>query len=270
MKKLIGIACTIMLFAACMDINGSGRNDNSTVITTDSVEDSLITHEGYHDISSKIKMVVPVGNETFNKSVSHVLMSFIDGNETVDSTNLKAMARFYVEKKVNELKEDVFCDGTTDFCPPLSHDLEVSVLYENEKIVTLLTTQTIYLGGAHGSFLVEGISLDKKTGKVLNTNILAKDKLNEVKKEVSKGLKEYFNYDSDDIIADSPMKESDGTDKIVDLPVNGIYIDKDSVVFTYQQYEIAAYVYGLPTTSIALKDMKKNGWLEPEFAKTVE
>ena len=59
---------------------------------------------------------------------------------------------------------------------------------------------------------------------------------------------------------ESPMMEEDGTTKIVDLPEKGIYICNDSVVFQYQQYEVAPYAFGMPCTSISLKDMKANNW----------
>jgi hypothetical protein len=39
-------------------------------------------------------------------------------------------------------------------------------------------------------------------------------------------------------------------------------------MFVYQQYEIAAYAYGLPEAAIPLKDLK--GLLSPSFAKEMQ
>jgi hypothetical protein len=256
MKRLFGIACALIFLAACTNINGARKNDNGGTLKRDSVTDSMRINLNGHDISSTVKIVVPVGNEALNKSIRRFLVESVEGDDKLNS--LQSMAHHFVALKTNELKEDVVCDGTQDFCPPLSFDMEIGVIYENEKIVTLCTIQDIYLGGAHGSYLYGGTTFRKSDGVILDDGILKKSKIGEVKKEVSRRLaEEYFKRDNDE---DSPMMEN-GVLKTVDLPGAGVYIDNDSMVFTYQQYEIAAYVFGLPTVSIPLKEMKEKGWL---------
>ena len=53
----------------------------------------------------------------------------------------------------------------------------------------------------------------------------------------------------------------------VPLPKNPPYLKGDTLMFVYQQYEIAAYAYGLPVAAIPLKDLK--GMLSPSFVKTL-
>jgi len=43
---------------------------------------------------------------------------------------------------------------------------------------------------------------------------------------------------------------------MIPLPVNTPHVDKDSVSFIYQQYEIASYAVGLVNFKVALKDIK--------------
>ena len=242
MKKLLIFACALLLIVAC-NKNGKGNDAAEATQKTDSVTDTVKTHEGKQDITTTIKIVVPVGNEALTKSIGHMIMTAIEGNNTIDSTDIKAMAHFFVENKAKELKGEADYEGSDSVGPELSHDINIKILYENDQIITMGVEQYVYLGGAHGSTLFEGVTFDKSTGKVLGKDILAQDKIAEV-----------YN----------------GKDKTLDLPQSGIYIDNDSVVFVYQQYEILPYVFDLPETSLSLKDMKEKGWLEAVFAKTVK
>ena len=271
MKKLLIFASALLLIIAC-NKNGKGNGDADTTQKIDSVIDSVKTHQGKQDISTSIKIVVPVGNEALTKSIGHMIMTAIEADSAIDSTDIKAIARYFVESKANELKGEADYEGDDPEGPMLSHDVEVKILYENDQIITMGVIQDVFLGGAHGSALFEGVTFDKATGKVLGTNILAQDKLGEVKKEVTRQLENYLKetMGSDYNEAESPLKDENGKATIVDLPVNGIYIDKDSVVFVYQQYEILPYAFGLPEASLSLKDLKEKGWLDAEFAKTVK
>ena len=271
MKKLLIFACALLLIVAC-NKNGKGNDAAEATQKTDSVTDTVKTHEGKQDITTTIKIVVPVGNEALTKSIGHMIMTAIEGNNTIDSTDIKAMAHFFVENKAKELKGEADYEGSDSVGPELSHDIDIKILYENDQIITMGVEQYVYLGGAHGSTLFEGVTFDKSTGKVLGKDILAQDKIAEVKTAVSQGLEKFLKetMGSEYNEAESPLSEYNGKDKTLDLPQSGIYIDNDSVVFVYQQYEILPYVFGLPETSLSLKDMKEKGWLEAEFAKTVK
>ncbi|MBR4389588.1 MAG: DUF3298 domain-containing protein [Prevotella sp.] len=273
MKKLLIFASALLLMLACNKkgaVQGDAA-DNTPKI--DSVIDSVNTHEGKQDISTSIKIVVPVGNEALTKSINQMIMRVIEGDKTVDSTSIKAMAKYFVNSKAEELKGEADYEGSDPEGPSLSNNVEIKILYENDQVITMGVMQDVYLGGAHGSALFEGVTFDKATGKVLGKNILAQDKLNDVKKAVGQGLESYLKetMGSEYNEAESPLSEyNDKGGKTVELPENGIYIDNDSVVFVYQQYEILPYAFGLPEARLSLKEMKEKGWLEPEFAKTVK
>jgi hypothetical protein len=255
---------------ACANIDGTGKNDTS--LKKDSITDSISLREGKHDITAIVKIVVPVGNEALNKGVCDFIMNAIRYNDstkiTVIAPDVKSLAQSMLDSISSMLKGATFYEGEESSGPPLWHNVEASILDETAKTITIGIMQDIYLGGPHGSALVEGATFNKADGKRLDASIFAQDKLTDIKKEVTEGLKEFFGPLGNE--EDSPLKDENGKDKIVELPEKGIYINKDSVVFIYQQYEIAPYAYGIPSTALSLKDMKKKGLLEPEFAKNVE
>lgn len=274
MKKLLFFACIALLTSACSNskTNGVEKAEKSDAPATVSANDSLTIREGKHDITATIKIDAPTSNEALTKSIGQMVVEVLEMKGVVDATDFKALAHQFVTNKVEELKEDVFYEGEDPDGPPLNYDVNIRVIYENDQIVTMGVTEDVYLGGPHGSILFKGVTFNKADGKVLGMNILAQDKLDELKGAVSGGLNNFFKELMGDEYSDdeSPMMEEDGTTKVVDLPEKGIYICNDSVVFQYQQYEVAPYAFGMPCTSISLKDMKANNWLEPEFAKTVE
>lgn len=254
------------------ETNGDAIEEVSSNLATDSAKDSLTIREGKHDLTATIKIVAPTGNEALTASIIKMIKETLEMKGDADATDIKALAHAFVTNKVEELKEDVFYEGEDPDGPPLNYDVVIEVLYENDEIITMSVDQDVYLGGPHGSYLVKGVTFNKADGKVLGTNILAQDKIEDVKKAVSGGLVEFFKdlmgeeYSDDE----SPMTDENGKQKIVDLPESGIYINNDSVVFQYQQYEVAPYAFGLPATSFSLKEMKENGWLSEEFSKTIE
>lgn len=273
-------ACMTLCIVSCNKGNAVAKSETandsieevSTVLATDSAKDSLTIREGKHDITAIIYIVAPTGNEALTASIIKMIKETLEMEDDVDATDIKALAHAFVTNKVEELKEDVFYEGEDPDGPPLNHFVDIQVLYENDQIITMSVDQDVYLGGPHGSYLVKGVTFNKADGQVLGTNILAQDKIEDVKKAVSGELTEFFKDLMGEEYSDneSPMTDENGKAKIVDLPESGIYINNDSVVFQYQQYEVAPYAFGLPATSFSLKEMKANGWLSEEFSKTVE
>lgn len=269
MKKILFFAGMLAILAACTNVKDPAVKEEGGMLKTDSVTDSIGIKEGKHDLTATIKIVAPVGNEALNKSITQFIMKAIDGKGSVDSTDLKAIAHYFVTSKIEEFKKDVKEEeGPYDL--PRTYFLEIGVSYENDKIITMNANHDVYLGGPHGSYIIDATTFNKADGKVIGNNILAQDKLADVKNQVTKQLQDFFkDMMGEDYEKDSPLKEN-GKEKIVELPENGIFIENDSAVFVYQQYEIAPYAFGIPSTKIALKDLKKNGWLEEEFSKTIE
>ena len=123
------------------------------------------------------------------------------------------------------------------------------VLYQSEGYT--------YMGGAHGGVIGSGsLTFDKKTGKKIDRFVKA-DATEALQPMIRQGLVEYYRGDGDDF-DDSDL---DGRllidDKTIPQPVAIPCPDLtgDSLVFTYQQYEITCYADGMPTFAVAVKDL---------------
>ena len=272
MKKIMFFAAAIMFLAACSNVKGDGKNANNGTVEKDSVSDSVTFREGKQDITAQVKIVFPVGNEALEKSVKEFIKESVGANDSVDLKDVRAMAHYYVETKSKKLKGEAEYEGTDSVGPALYSSLEIGIMYENDQIITMSVKENIYLGGPHGAYTEKGVTFNKADGKVIGMNILAQDKLGDVKKAVNDELVNVFKsiMGKDYKEAESMLKDENGKEKLAELPNSGLFIQNDSVVFIYQQYEVGPYYFGTPTVKISLKDMKEKGLLETEFAKSVK
>ena len=113
---------------------------------------------------------------------------------------------------------------------------------DNDSILSYQATTDCYLGGAHGSYVVEYYNFDKKTGKLLNIrDIVPAEKEKEVLKAMEEQLcKDWEAEDLDD------LKEQTGITVLGDLYLtNNFLLKNDSIEFLFNQYEIAPYAAGL-------------------------
>ena len=91
------------------------------------------------------------------------------------------------------------------------------------------------------------MSFDRRTGKRLDTGIFKNLKSKELRNEILRGLREYFEVKTNEELNENLL----GVDyKHIPMPSVAPYFMKDGLVFIYGQYEIAAYVYGMPQFTI--------------------
>lgn len=177
--------------------------------------------------------------------------SLAGGRKLVDFYTAGTMR--YLQKFREESKDDF---GEYEM-PPLYQTIKVRKVADEPRYVTYRITDDSYLGGAHGSFCNWNINIAKSTGSPVTYTVdstrikalqplLRKGVLRYVKEcgETGATLKTLNNY---------LLLPDDG---LIPLPANTPYIEKDSVCFVYQQYEIACYAMGLVSFNIAVADMQ--------------
>ena len=70
---------------------------------------------------------------------------------------------------------------------------------------------------------------------------------------IKKGLKKYFEVNTDEELENSLSLENT---YLLPLPATPPVFTKEGVLFTYQQYEIAAYAAGLPSFIVPYNEAK--------------
>lgn len=183
---------------------------------------------------------------------------------------LEAIGRLSQEdydERVASIEEN---DGLTDgqrkeFIEQMSGwEYEFNLLKDREtdRYVVFISQDYVYLGGAHGGILGRGgLTFDKKDGALVE-KFLDPSCLDAIQPLLRKGLVQYFK-DNDMEVAPEELNNYLFLETgVIPFPAWTPYPSEDGLVFTYQQYEIAAYAAGMPEFTIPFADLLP--YLTPE------
>ena len=108
--------------------------------------------------------------------------------------------------------------------------------YEQKKYINLRCTSSSYYGGAHGMYSATMETLRRSDGKVMRWNawFIDPDKVRPIIEKYMRDQNEEVEFDSDTL----------------PLPSDEPYLTPGVLNFGYQQYEVAAYAYGIPSCEI--------------------
>ncbi len=143
--------------------------------------------------------------------------------------------------------------------PPFSITCEIKKGTDTKKYVSYLTTYGEYHGGAHGTTYATGVTFDKSSGRQMGWNLLKDTDKPEFRKMIKEGLRQYFAAWDADVSSDEQLKDFLYTDADIDnlpLPAWAPYLTEAGMLFSYQQYEIAAYAAGIPSFVISYDQLK--------------
>ena len=287
MRKIFAIGLAVMAAVAC---GPSGGKDLKT--ETLNYEESA----AHADLSIKVELPVPGQGavaeriraalvEVMDEQLSHIgsyeegrLFPAYEGDR--DKTDLlldyyrgkalETIGRLSQEdydERVQSIEEN---DGLTDGqrkeiladMPGWEYDFNLLKERETDKYVVFLSEDYVYLGGAHGGIIGRGgLTFDKKDG-LLVEEFLDPVCLDEIQPLLRKGLTQYFNSEDMEVTAEELDNYLFLETGIIPFPAWTPYPSEDGLVFTYQQYEIAAYAAGMPNFTIPYDDLLP--YLTPE------
>ena len=287
MRKIFAIGLAVMAAVAC---GPSGGKDLKT--ETLNYEESA----AHADLSIKVELPVPGQGavaeriraalvEVMDEQLSHIgsyeegrLFPAYEGDR--DKTDLlldyyrgkalETIGRLSQEdydERVQSIEEN---DGLTDGqrkeiladMPGWEYDFNLLKERETDKYVVFLSEDYVYLGGAHGGIIGRGgLTFDKKDG-LLVEEFLDPVCLDEIQPLLRKGLTQYFNSEDMEVTAEELDNYLFLETGVIPFPAWTPYPSEDGLVFTYQQYEIAAYAAGMPNFTIPYDDLLP--YLTPE------
>jgi hypothetical protein len=170
----------------------------------------------------------------------------------VDLRDGDAVVRVYYDSLMTNMKaeyDDVRenMGGEDDGFFSMSNERTIAKSYETEKIITIEDCGSVYAGGAHPLSYAGAVSFDRRTGKRLGTEIFKNLKSKELRNEILRGLREYFEVKSNEELGEMLL----GVD-YRNIPMPGVapYFSKNGLEFIYGQYEIAPYACGMPQFTI--------------------
>ena len=189
-------------------------------------------------------------------------LSFLNEYKNVYEGNINdanALTKFYGDSYKKRF------EATDDFpAPALSFDIQVKKEFENDKCVTYTYLLDQYLGGAHGGRTHYGATFRKSDGKIMTNFITNNDSSDEgLNNIIKKGLMKYWEIDNEETLYEYTW-ENAVTKYYAKLPDHSPCFVKDGLLFSYQEYEIAAYAAGAPEFVVPYDEIEK--YLTPSAA----
>lgn len=272
-KKLLffaALASIATVFIAC----GNDSMKINSPFVTESMTDSVESQKGNLNYWSAITMDFPTkGNPQLVRSIQEWMADQAESSDSVDFAsatdfmkdfnrrNVEYFKKSYEEEYGGDSNEDMPEDRNVNF----SRCMEFEKIFEDDYFVTYLATEDVYQNGAHGLYFVKGATFRKSDGRRFGFDMLKDSSRDSIATLITKNLEGNFNAKNFEELKENLML--DEYESQVPLPRNPPYLKSDTLMFVYQQYEIAAYAYGLPVAAIPLKDLK--GLLSPSFVKTL-
>ncbi|WP_211747498.1 DUF4163 domain-containing protein [Paenibacillus sp. Marseille-Q4541] len=167
-------------------------------------------------------------------------LSSTDAQEAINKVFKDKASAFAAEAKTKSKKRDGKVEQPYDF------NGSFLLTFNREGVLSIVTDNYEYVGGAHGMTLREGFTFSLKDGKQLSINDLLHSSEG-AKKKLDKMLKE-------------KTKNDDYTDGFNGLKTNpDFYLKEGGITVFYQQYEIAPYAAGFPTYTFNFNDLLPKG-----------
>ena len=249
------------------------QNDSTSVAVNeqeDGQKDGKLTYkkveQSKNDKSGEYKIVVdfPTGgnpilvnaireyiSESLGISYAGEMENNMQGSYDGDLSNGQKMIDYYFDLKYKEFKNahDEMAEHMQGDAPTFASETEIHYLYETDKFVTYEMKKYEDMGGAHGGTFISGMTFRKSDGRRVEWDLFTKSMQDVIKK----GLKKYFEVNTDEELENSLSLENT---YMLPLPATPPVFTKEGVMFTYQQYEIAAYAAGLPSFIVPYNEAK--------------
>lgn len=215
----------------------------SLVCGCSSSDDASMVNYLVDNDSISCQISAPVPESSLKQPFGEWLDELLGGYYTGDAGDLEALVEFYGNAYADTLRarfDDI--PGT-----PKEYEATVEKAYETDDFVTYTLSTYFGIGGAHPTSGEYGVTFRKSDGRRITWDIIRNDQLVAFNDLLREELEGYF-----DVKNSSQLEKLLATDRVFDLPLPKTppYFTEDGVAFVYQQYEIAAYAFGMPGNTI--------------------
>lgn len=252
MKNFMKLAAVVLIvLCSCQEGNAPKETKETNI--------ELVA--GTKKDTARVNIDMPIyANEQVNKAILEQLSETLDGTYKGDYADVDSFARHWLRINMEEMAEMHSDDEETwsedmEFMMHYERELHITKIYETELLVTLNIQLYIYSGGAHGSTIDYGMTFRKSDGRLMGKNILNTLEGDDGWRDMMyQELMGYFNVKTEEELSECLFEPELYK---LDLPDAEPYFTEDGLTFTYQQYEIAAYAYGMPSFTIPYDKVKK-------------
>lgn len=180
--------------------------------------------------------------------------------KNIDSIFKQSGNEFFTDYKTeNQLTKEEIKDlkeGPSMYSYELGDD--VTLCYQNSKMMVLSSSNFTYTGGAHGNYGTSYIPLDIANNKLITlSQILTPEGLQKLR-----SLLEASYRKANNLTASQPLTDGGLFDNKIE-PNKNFYATSKQLVFSYVPYEISSYAAGQIDVAIDMKDLQP--YLQPSF-----
>lgn len=196
-----------------------------------------------------------------NNSVSLSIKSWI--SEVLKSNNPIHNFPSFLNQKKSEFINDwlkknakLSAKELSEFGLSLSEESmgNISVLYEDNRTLSLSRFEYVFTGGAHGMHYTEIANFDKKSGKKLELNdILTEEGINALPQLLDRAARKLYHISNNNPLDD--LENGFFVNKII--PNENFYISNTGIGFYFPPYELRSYADGEISLIIPNNDLNK-------------
>ena len=239
-----------LMLAAVSGCDRCAKVETSAVPAVLPVQRDSVAAEGPGSIS--IVLDAPADTASLlARAIGEYVSESLGGSWEGSCVNFDGMLNHYVSV-LSETYSDMFKELPADQARCLD-ETSVVKLAENDKYVTYFVTHDLYLGGAHGSQMLDGVTFRKCDGRRIGWDVFTGRYDENFANLVKNGLKEYWQISSDKELKSYFLDENDFYS--VPLPECAPLFTEDGVRFVYNEYEIAAYASGRPSFTVPYSEI---------------
>jgi len=196
--------------------------------------------------------IIESGNQVLVDSINAFISKTFFGKFSNTTLSLKEKVQAESDSFYQVYMNDFSEFNQADFPLTYQYDLKLSVAFFNNKYVTLKNDNYDYMGGAHGNYNTLYYVFNAENGKLLSSiNELVTDTL-----KLQETAKQQF-YKLKNIDANKPINDQGYWFEKNEFSLNSNFgLLKDTVIFTFNPYEIASYADGQTEIKIPLNLFK--------------
>lgn len=248
-KSAAGALLIVMGLAACRQTADSVSSDIPAVLPV--VADSVTFRDSIADFSIRVEFPEDASTP-LAVAVGEYVSEMLGGTYNGVPGDVSGMLEHYGAPMFREHLE-MMGDWENAGGFNLYDKVNVVKYAENGGYVTYFYVRETFLGGAHGSRTMYGMTFRKSDGRRMGWDVF-RDKDDEDFAELIKdGLKGYWHVESDRELQMNFLDEMDFYD--VPLPECPPLFTASGVEFVYNEYEIAAYALGRPRFTVSWQDL---------------
>ncbi len=257
--RLFIIAAVSAFLAACSCGGDDSKNVDFSKINTFMVSDSSGYEVGKGRAYAAINIAEPSGlSELCKKNYAMWVSAVLQVDPTDDKNAIQSLATAFAQKEALR-NQAYFIDNQNEleerYVREIFTRVSIRKLYEDKDYITFMKEDTIVRGEVHKAHLAVGFTFNKADFAL--AELLDQDDVKSYRKKITAQLEKSMGKTHQQLLDYLFLGDDCKKEGMVPLPANGPFLQDDSLVFLYQEYEIAPYKAGMPCVKLQFKRPKQ-------------